>query len=47
MEKKIKCYKCRKMFEDVNYKSKYKSAMRIYCDKCVKEIWDKQKLRLL
>lgn len=38
MTKKIKCYKCREMFEDINYKPKYKGAVRLYCDKCVNTI---------
>lgn len=35
-----KCEKCKKEFEDINYKKKYKSAKRIYCNECVNEFWE-------
>ena len=39
---KIKCLKCGKMFDDINYKTEYKGAIRLYCDECVKKLWDKK-----
>ena len=39
----IKCYKCEKMFEDVNYKKEYKNAKRLYCNECVDELLDGKK----
>ena len=40
---KIKCYKCGKIFEDMNYTKKYKSVIRLYCKECIDEMWEKQK----
>ncbi len=40
---KIKCYKCGKIFEDINYKEEYKNAKRLYCDECIDKIGGKMK----
>lgn len=41
--KKIKCYKCGKVFKDINYKPEYKGAIRLYCNKCVEELWNEKR----
>ncbi len=46
MKNKEICQKCGIEFEDKNYNPKLPLAKRIYCNKCVNELWKKRKTEI-
>jgi len=40
---KTECYKCKKIFDDINYNPDLPLAKRIYCNECVNELEEDEK----